>query len=440
MRLHRDERGQTLILVALALPCLVAMIGLAVDAGVLFKDRRTLQTAADAAAIAGALNITNGNWQAAAKAASASNGFTDGASGVTVTITPPTTGPQWPASQYYNAPGYLEATVTKAESTIFMGMFGMSSVNVTARAVATNQAPGNGCVFTLGTSGTDLYVQGSPLIDATSCDFNINSTTSDAIVEKGSGGDIETAAVGVVGNVGTSGFGDFNPKPVSGVAPYSDPLGSMQYPYSCGAAGCTCSGALCSTDPLSLSTTSSTTYKTCTDPKLPKTGQVTINLSPGCYDLQGGETIGSQTTLNLSPGVYLFTDGAITIQAGGTLNGRDITMVMTGTSTINMTGTPNLDIEAPDKTDPTAAFPGILYYQVPADTQTLNLQGGATSIIEGVFYAPSAQINMQGNPGGKIYTEFVSQSLYLLGNASFQSYAKLPGGAAGGMHAIALVE
>lgn len=437
MKLHRDESGQAIILVALAVPVLVAMIGLAVDAGKLFNDRRTIQTAADAAAIAAALNLTNGTYVTAGKAASAANGFTDGANNTTVVINQT---PQWALSNYYNYSGYVEATVTKAESTIFMAVFGFPSVNVTARAVATNQAPGNGCVFTLGTTGTDLFVQGSPSIQATTCDFNINSSTSDAVVERGSGGTINTAAVGVVGNVGTTGFADFNPKPVSGVAPYSDPLGSMQYPYTCGAGGCTCTGDICSTDPLSLSTRPAA-YTTCSDPHLPSgNSHITVNLTPGCYDLQGGETIGSQGTVNLSSGVYFFTDGAMQIQAGGTLNGTDMTMIMTGTATINMTGTPNLNITAPDKNDTTAAFPGILYYQVPADTQTLNLQGGATSIIEGVFYAPSAQINMQGNTGGTIYTEFVSKSLYLLGNASFQSYAKLPGGAAAGFHAIALVE
>ena len=435
MKLHRDESGQAIILAALAIPVLVAMIGLGVDTGKLYNDRRQIQTAADAAAIAGALNLNNNTWYAAAQAASTANGFTDGASKTKVTIN---NGPTWAASNYKGQANYIEATITRTESTVFMAVFGFSSVDVTARAVATNQAPGNGCVFTLGTTGTDLYVQGSPAIVAKTCDFNINSSTSDAVVEKGSGGSILTAGVGVVGQVGTSGFGDFTPKPVSGVVPYSDPLGSMQYPYTCGAGGCSCTGDICSTDPLSLST--STAFKSCSDPHLPKTGQITINLSPGCYDLQGGETIGSQATVNLAPGVYFFTDGAMAIQAGGTFNGTDITMIMTGTATINMTGTPNLDIVAPDKTDPTAAFPGILYYQVPADTQALNLQGGATSTIEGIFYAPSAQINMQGNPGGTIYTEFVSQSLYLLGNASFQSYAQLPGGAAAGLHAIALVE
>lgn len=36
LRLFRDEEGQSLIMVAVALPCLIAFIGLAVDVGILF--------------------------------------------------------------------------------------------------------------------------------------------------------------------------------------------------------------------------------------------------------------------------------------------------------------------------------------------------------------------------------------------------------------------
>ncbi len=71
MRIHRDERGQTIILVALSLPLLLGFVGIATDVGALFKDKRTMQTAADAAAIAGALNLNYGStvWKPAAQAA-----------------------------------------------------------------------------------------------------------------------------------------------------------------------------------------------------------------------------------------------------------------------------------------------------------------------------------------------------------------------------------
>jgi Flp pilus assembly protein TadG len=442
MRIHRDERGQTIMLVALALPIILGFVGLATDVGSLFMDRRQMQTAADAAALAGALNLTNGTWQSAAKAASTANGFTDGSNGVTVNVN---NQPTWPASNYFGVKGYIEATVSKPESTIFLSLFGFPKVTVAARAVATNQAPGNGCVFTLGQTGTDLTVQGSLGINAPDCDFNINSDGSAAnpIVETGKGGSIQTSSVGVVGPITnpSKNYADFSPAPVGGVVAYSDPLGAMQFPYTCSSgtpSGCTCpaSSAICANNPIPTAQMPSS----CGPLTIPKSG----TLPAGCYDLGGGKsgtTIGSQTTLNLaSGGVYFFLDGPLNIQAGGTVNGTDVTLIFTGDSTITMGGSPTLDLVAPDATDTTAAFPGILYYQVPSDTSALTIIGGGNTTLEGVFYAPGANVTLQGSAGGTIYTDFVVQTLTLAGNPSFNSYAKLPGGAPTGMTTIALVE
>lgn len=429
MRIHSDERGQTLILAALSLPLLLGFVGIATDVGALFKDKRTMQTAADHAAIMGALNLGSSNWQTTAKNATTIDGYTDGSDGVTVTVPAK---PAWPSSNFYNQANYVEVTIRKTESTIFLALFGYPTVTVQARAVATNQGAGNGCVYTLGTTGTDLTVQGSPGITAPDCAFNIGSGSTNAIQETGSGGSIITSSVSAVGNIGTTGWADFNPKPIGNAIAVSDPLQSMQFPYTCGSTGCTCpsTSTICSSNPVTSMPTSC--------PALPYVKNGTTSLTPGCYDVGGTTKFTSQDTLSMSSGVYFFTDGTIQLQAGATMNGVGVTLIMTGTATINMQGAPNLDLTAP--TSSSATFPGILYYQVPGDTQPLNLQGGPNAILEGVFYAPNAAITMQGNAGGTIYTDFVSRSLSLLGNASFLSYAKLPGGSANGIHAVALVE
>lgn len=436
MRIHHEERGQTIILVALSLPILLGFVGLATDVGSLFKDKRTMQTAADHAAIMGALNLGSTNWQTIAKNATTIDGYTDGSNGVTVTV--PST-PNWPSSNFYHQANYVEVTITKTEPTIFLALFGYPSVTVLTRAVATNQGVGNGCVYTLGTTGTDLTVQGSPGITAPDCAFNVASSSSSAIQETGSGGSIITSSVAAVGNIGTSGWGDFNPKPTGNAIGVSDPLSAMKYPYTCSSAGCSCpaSPGICDTNPIPGADMS----QPCNPVPFVKNG--TTSLTPGCYDLGSTPQFTSQDTLSLAPGVYFFTDGTIQLQAGATMNGTDITMIMTGTATINMQGSPNLDLAAPLSTDTSATFPGILYYQVPADTQPLNLQGGAGATIEGVFYAPSAAVTLHGNAGATVstlYTDFVVSSLSLLGNASFNSYAKLPGGSSSGLHAISLVE
>lgn len=437
MRIHHDEHGQTILLVALSLPIMLGFIGVATDLGSLFKDKRTIQTAADAAAIAGALNLSNGTWNSAALAASATNGFTNGSNGVTVTVN---NGPTWSHSNYLGQSGYIEATVVKSEPTIFLALFGYPSVNVLARAVATNQAAANGCVYTLGTTGTDLYVQGSPGIDAPNCAFSVGSSSSNAISEIGNGGSIITSSISAVGNIGTSGFGDFSPKPVGNAIPVSDPLAGMQYPYSCSSAGCTCTNptgsTICSTNPIPTASMP-TTCPAVSFSGVPNKG--TLSLSPGCYDLGGasGTSIPANKTLSLSNGVYFFTDGALSMGGNSTFDATNVTMIMTDTATINMVGTPNLDLTAPGSD---GTFPNILYYQVPADTQALTLQGSSAATITGVFYAPAAPVTMKGTAGGTINTEFVVSTLSLAGNPTIGSLAVLPGGASNGLHSIALVE
>ena len=88
MKNLRDENGQALIITALCMTCLFGFAALAADVGIMLREKRLLQIAADSAAIAGALelNYSAASVTSAAKAASAQNGFTDGSGGVTVTV------------------------------------------------------------------------------------------------------------------------------------------------------------------------------------------------------------------------------------------------------------------------------------------------------------------------------------------------------------------
>ena len=75
---RKNERGQVLAFTALGLTLLMGFAGLAVDMGVLRYQRRLQQSAADAAAIAGANNLSfpaSGGVVAGAQDASARNGF-----------------------------------------------------------------------------------------------------------------------------------------------------------------------------------------------------------------------------------------------------------------------------------------------------------------------------------------------------------------------------
>ena len=63
-RLHSDERGQIIVLVAILMIGLVAVVGLVTDGGLVFSQRRDLQNVADAAALAGAMQIDENAYRA----------------------------------------------------------------------------------------------------------------------------------------------------------------------------------------------------------------------------------------------------------------------------------------------------------------------------------------------------------------------------------------
>lgn len=60
MRIWRDERGQSLVLTALAVFVLLGMVGTTVDVGFMYFNKRNLQNVADAASLAGARELVDG--------------------------------------------------------------------------------------------------------------------------------------------------------------------------------------------------------------------------------------------------------------------------------------------------------------------------------------------------------------------------------------------
>ncbi len=129
---ERKRAGYVLLVFAVSSCFLVGFVGLGVDVGYLQGVRRKMQTAADAAAIGGALELKakSANVVAAGRADAALNGFVDGNGHITVQINvPPTQGP------WRDKKDAVEAIVTQAVPTMFMGVLGFRTVTVQARAV-----------------------------------------------------------------------------------------------------------------------------------------------------------------------------------------------------------------------------------------------------------------------------------------------------------------
>ena len=129
-RAHRepgDESGFVLAFVAISLVVLLAMAGFAVDFWHWSREEARLQSAADAAALAGAVFMPNNTGQVAyttAQSIAGRNGYTNGQNGVTVT---PTVG---------QLPTQLQVTISEKVQNYFGSLVGAGTTTITKHAVA----------------------------------------------------------------------------------------------------------------------------------------------------------------------------------------------------------------------------------------------------------------------------------------------------------------
>lgn len=195
------SRGQVIVMVVIALVVLVTIVGLANDIGYAWRARLSMQSAADAGAMAAADALFMGggvNPTSAAQSATAQNGFTNGAgttidsNAVTVTVNnPPGSGPN---SGNSNA---VEVIVAQPQPTYFLAVAGFSSLNVSARAVAMVNSSSN-CMYSLSPSASGALNMSANSSVTSSCGLVINSNSSQALI--GASNDtISAPSLGIVG-------------------------------------------------------------------------------------------------------------------------------------------------------------------------------------------------------------------------------------------------
>lgn len=131
-RSGRGERGQVLVLFTISAVAIVAMVGLVIDGGWTFVQRRDQQNVSDAAAMAGAYAYINSNYDpttaiAAAKNNAAANGYQDGVNGVAVDVT-------------VNGSNIV-VNVTKPHQNFFAGIVGFNQWDVSATATTESGVP-----------------------------------------------------------------------------------------------------------------------------------------------------------------------------------------------------------------------------------------------------------------------------------------------------------
>lgn len=409
----RDERGQTLVLTAMWLGAILAFGALATDVGVLFRAQRNLQIAADAAATAAAMDLQYGESsstiQTDAKNVVINNGF----SGATVvTGNPPSSttslsAPQLtlnlpPQSGYHETTGYAEAYVTTPNPTFFMRVLGITSMNVTARAVAGSPGAGDTCFYLTDPTDYDLQLQGQATINATNCGIYDNSNNNESIVTTGNGNSVNTPYLDTVG--GDGGGADApggNNLVNTHVAPESDP-----FPSAADQTPSTCSQSFS---------------------KMP--ASTTIDAGGGVYCYTGNNL--SINGYTLVDGTFVFTNGVTTgttsigTPKSGSTPADPATLVIAGGTFSQGNGV--LTMEAP-----TSGTYNAVSLLVPATNTTydsspctkkttgngntngmLQIQfGSSSSNLDGYIIAPNADLYIQDNGGAVTTTGIVSACMF----------------------------
>ncbi|MDE3148956.1 MAG: hypothetical protein KGL37_05755, partial [Acidobacteriota bacterium] len=371
----KSESGQVLVLTALSMMLMLGFVGLAVDVGMLFHARRNMQIAADAAALAGALDYkyysSKGSAIAAAQEAALANGITD-LSDLIVNV-PPLNGPN------ITSPGFIEAIVSTPNPTVFMSLFGFRTVNVGARGVAGNGGASDACLYVLDPTADDaMDVQGSFVINAPGCGIVVNSKSGNALQFTGAAGRLTAAWVSVVGGDGGHSE-DSTPAPVTGGAPISDPINLTGPTPTNG--GCTGGDGF----PGQSGTTDTTTTTL--------TGDLSAS-GPGVGKVICYTQAINLNNVTLGPGIYVFQNGVTTNGFVNSAPGGTTLDIYGGALHIN-TGTV-LNLVAP-----TSGETADIVLMEPANnTSQITIQkGDATGTITGIIYAPKAELFLQDSGG-----------------------------------------
>ena len=403
---RKNESGQALVITAIALVALVGFVGLGIDMGAMRYQKRLQQTAADAAAIAGATNLTYGGVQTGAQNAAAANNFTDNTGGgacaapptnlavssVTVTVcNGPSTGP------HTGNADYVEAFVSVGQPTYFMKIFGINSETITSRAVATNYSGAtngsttNGCVYTLGAPSSSIEgvnINGHATLNATSC------------------GIIDNGNFNTSGNALTVNAGTFS------VAGTGSAAGTVT--CSSGQTNCPQYGAPATKNPLA----------SLTPPAVGTPVNWTGIAVPGTT--YNGISISGNTNVNFPAGTYVVSGASFTCHGTPTITGTGVTFYFTNGATFDCSGNDTVQFTAPT----TGTYQGILFYQDPADTTGASLGGNTGTTFNGILYYPTAEVTFFGNNSSLDVGIVIADAVALSGNptVNLTGASGLPGG------------
>lgn len=443
------RRGGISPLSVLCLALLLGIVALVVDGGTLMEDRRHVQAAADASALAAAADLfanypanqgadPSGTAQASALSTAAANGFSnDGEQSIVTVNIAPANYQDGPNAGKPLPPGYAEVIVQSNASRLFSGVFRSGAIPVRARAVARGQWESiSNNVVSLNTTTSvgvgvnnraNVNINGGLLVNSNSSTAvtvasRASLTASSLSLNAGGGGllgAVGSLLGGLLGLLGLGGGGGSStPPPVNYGVPTADPLRSLPAP-----------------NPVQLG------LATQSNSALNISGGA-VNLYPGVYN--GGITISQGASVTLhpnadgSPGIYFLQGGglnvsgpsSVTVVEGSTAGVMIYNNWQSSSDAINFQGSGSLLLAPPSS----GAYQGLTIFQkrggLGNPAPALTILGSGNVNITGTIYVAYSNVTLEGAGGtNQVAGQIIADSVTAQGrgtlnvNANGQSTA-----------------
>lgn len=258
----------------------------------------------------------------------------------------------------------------------------------------------------MASSGADLAMSNNAQINAPSCGVVDDSASSNAVTITGSAG-LSALSLGTISsnwnnssNINNSGYISSTTKVVQGIA------------NGCGttlSAPTLPSGITCYDNPINGWTAANNYTGKFT---LPLSNEATTNNVLCLNSLDTSQS----SSVTFSSGYTYYIKGNFNTGGGSPLTGSGVSFYVGGNVSIANGVTVNLT--APYESD--GVTPGTLFY---VNGTSVSIQGGSTSVLQGLLYAPNAAVNLANGTGTTLTMDVYAQTLTMAGGATLKSYA-----------------
>ena len=408
MKTDRTQKGQALILIVFAVIGLLALTGLAVDGSVTYSDRQGAQSAAENAALTGALDLANSKSGSTtttdATNAATTNGFNNNGTSNTVTVNVGsfTPGCNGTTPSFSNASQYVQVIINTNVNTSFSSIVGVKQMHNCVDAIARGQSGSTGSMFngaaivsTDNDSGCNqtMLFNGSANVTTTGGGIFDNCNGNHAVLLNGSVTLNMSVSGQDVGGILNNGGNTITPGITTGAVGLTMPAASWatipaipSAPTCSGNGSATfnpTSGGSASGSPLSVTVSSGTANLTPGNYSSINVNGGTVTYSPGTYCLSGGINQNSGTMTGSSGQVNLVMGSNSVNQNSGTDTFSDLEMYLTsGSWTLN--GTSGLNATK------------LRYYSTGSSSMVVNGSDTLTS-QDSFFYLTSGTVTWNGN-------------------------------------------